>query len=83
LKKQHPDITGDKKYIQILDLAANETEEGTEQALRYLLQRNIPPEYEEIIKVMASKDNKLTVIEPEVSRVNLFEYDSMLSAGGV
>src|SRR6056297_477945 len=83
LKKQHPDITGDKKYIQILDLAANETEEGTEQALRYLLQRNIPPEYEDIIKVMASKDNKLTVIEPEVSRVNLFEYDSMLSAGGV
>ena len=82
LKKQYPDITGDKKYIQILDLAANETESGTELALRYLLQKNIAPDYENVIRIMDLKDEQTIVIEPEVSKVNLFEYDRVLSAGG-
>ncbi len=82
LKKQYPDIIGDKKYIQILDLAANETESGTELALRHLLQKNIAPDYENVIRIMDLKDEQTIVIEPEVSKVNLFEYDRVLSAGG-
>jgi hypothetical protein len=82
LKKRYPDVAGDKKYIQILYLAASESESGTETALKYLLQNNIFPAYENITEVMNLKENELIVFDPKVSNVNLFEYDQMLSVGG-
>ena len=83
LKKNHPDVAGDKKYIQILDLAANETETEIEQILKYLLKKSIELDYENITKVMNSKDSKINIFESEVSEVNLLEYDNILSVGGV
>lgn len=81
LKKKYPD-TGNKRYIEVLNLADKETETGVEKALKYLLEKDIEPCCENIKQILSSKDNRINIIEPEISGVNLFEYDNMLSFGG-
>ncbi|MCD6399145.1 MAG: IS21 family transposase [Candidatus Aenigmarchaeota archaeon] len=82
LKRKYPD-TGNKKYIQLLDLAANEIESKVEKALKYLLEKNLEPNYKNAEQILNSNENNTNNIEPNVSAVNLFEYDNILCEGGV
>lgn len=82
LKDRYPD-SGNKKYIAILNLAAKETEDEVEEALKSILERNIEPTYENVVKNISSTDKKALRIDPEVAEVKLAVYDCVLSCGGV
>ena len=82
LKDRYPD-SGNKKYIAILNLAAKETEDEVEEALKSILERNIEPTYENVVKNISLTDKKAVRIGPEVSEVKLAVYDCMLSCGGI
>jgi hypothetical protein len=78
----YPD-TGNKKYIAILSLAAKETEDEVEHILKLLLEQNVEPNCDNVIKNMSLSDKKSIRIDPVVSDVKLSVYDSMLSCGSV
>jgi hypothetical protein len=82
LKEMYPD-TGNKKYIAILSLAAKETEDEVEHILKLLLEQNVEPNCDNVIKNMSLSDKKSIRIDPVVSDVKLSVYDSMLSCGSV
>jgi transposase len=82
LKEMYPD-TGNKKYIAILGLAAKETEDEVEHILKLLLEQNVEPNCDNVIKNMSLSDKKSIRIDPVVSDVKLSVYDSMLSCGSV
>jgi hypothetical protein len=82
LKEKYPD-TASKKYLTILNCAAKETETEVEQVLKLLIEKNILPVPEEIIEHVSLKNKSPLRIEPEVSKVNLAVYDTMLSCGSL
>jgi len=82
LKGKYPD-TANKKYLQILNCAAKESETEVEQVLKLLHNQNIVPLPEKVAEDVALKGKNLPRIEPEVPEVNLESYDAILSCGGV
>jgi hypothetical protein len=82
LKEKYPE-SGNKKYIAILNLAAKETEDGVERILKLLLEQNIEPLHENVVKRMLVHDAKTVRIDPVISEVKLSAYDCMLSCGSV
>ena len=82
LKDKYPE-SGNKKYIAILELAAKETEDGIERILKLLIEQNIEPGRDNVVKMLMAPDNNSARIDPIVSDVKLSAYDSMLTYGGV
>ncbi len=82
LKTKYPD-TANKKYLAILNCAAKESETQVEQVLKLLTNQNIAPLPEKVLEEVALSGKTLLRIEPEVSKINLGVYDTILSCGGV
>jgi transposase len=82
LKSQNP-IKADKEYLEILYLAAIETETGVNQALRLLLEKGSPI-IAETVKLLLEeqKKNQFCVWHQDilVKEVDLVGYDQLLSS---
>ncbi|MFO8055322.1 MAG: IS21 family transposase [Bacteroidales bacterium] len=80
LKKKYPG-TGNRKYIEVLNLAAKETEEEVEKVLKYLLEKEYEPTGENILEVLTSKEKRSCDVNAGVVFVNLRDYDAVLGEG--
>lgn len=81
LKRQNP-LQADKEYVQILKIAAQEGEEVTQSALRWLVSRREEPLTAAIVEqyVLARREKPLAV-DVQVADADLGEYDALLSCG--
>lgn len=67
-----------REYLEILHLAARETESGVDKALRWLFENEIPVSLE-VVKEMLETDNDLNPHqEVNVDEVSLSQYDELL-----
>jgi hypothetical protein len=77
LKNQYP-VNGDKQYLQILKLAAIESEVMVEGALKTLLQKKELPEFDKI-KQLLNIDFKNHIPQVKVCLPSLDNYDLLLT----
>jgi hypothetical protein len=68
-----------KEYLQILYLAAKETETGVNEALRWLVRHGKSISAAEVKKIISAGKDIPPVTAVEVSRINLALYDGLLS----
>jgi hypothetical protein len=68
-----------KEYLQILYLAAKETETGVNEALRWLVRHGESISAAEVKKIISAGRDIPPVTAVEVSRINLVLYDGLLS----
>jgi transposase len=78
LKKRHVLPIAAKQYLNILYLAAHESEAGVEDALRALIDQGIEISDERVKKLVLSKEPIPTGTEIHVSPVDLSCYDQLL-----
>jgi Mu transposase, C-terminal domain len=78
LKKRHVLSIAAKQYLNILYLAAHESEAGVEDALRALIDQGIEISDERVKKLVLSKEPIPTGTEIHVSPVDLSCYDQLL-----
>ncbi len=77
LTKLNPNRS-DKEYLLILNLAAKESEERVDEALRFLIEKNSIVNFHAVEKIVKSKEElpKATVIN--IADVRLEDYDELL-----
>jgi Mu transposase, C-terminal domain len=78
LRRQNPRRAA-KEYLQILYLAAKETETGVNEALRWLVQHGESINAAEVKKIMTAGRDLPPVTAVEVPKINLIVYDVLLS----
>ncbi len=69
-----------KEYLQILNLAAKESESGVDDSLRYLLNQEAPITAEAVEKLTLSSQCLPKATEIRIAPVNLLVYDALLHA---
>ncbi len=77
LKDRHPE-RGHKEYLQILNLAAKESESGVEDAIRWLLTHDHPISAAGIESILKRKQTIPPVTDVQVSGIDLSLYDNLL-----
>lgn len=78
LKRQRP-LLADKEYIQILKIAAKESEAATQSALRWLLSRQEVISADIVKQYVLSRGEIASIPEILIEDVKLSEYDSLLT----
>ena len=71
-KKSH------KEYLNILHLAAKESETAVDQALSYLFDKGVTIAYDSILSLLRSNDKYTTVQDIQISEVDIRAYDRLL-----
>jgi hypothetical protein len=77
LKQSTPD-RAHKQYLAILHLAARETESGVDDALRVLIDREVPITFEEVKTLVTSGQQIAPATDVHVDAVDLDTYDQLL-----
>ena len=77
LKRQRP-IRAHKEYLKILYLASYETEEGVNEALRLLLDRECAITAEAVKEIVRSGEETSPIEDVVVESVDLLAYDELL-----
>jgi hypothetical protein len=67
-----------KEYLNILHLAAKESETAVDQALSYLFNKGITIAYDSILSFLRSNDKYTTVQDIQISEVDISAYDRLL-----
>jgi transposase len=82
LRRRHPS-KANHEYLSILHMAAKESETAVDDALRILLEQELPITAEKV-KEIVQKGNELPAItDVTITTVDLSTYDSLLSASEV
>lgn len=81
LKEARP-ATAAKEYLQILHLAARESEQLTDRALRQLISQNELPTSRKVTALIANEKTLPPIWRVEVDEVKLHAYDALLAGGG-
>lgn len=69
-----------KEYLQILNLAAKESESGVDDSLGYLLNQEEPITADAVKKIVLSSQHLPKATEIQIAPVNLLVYDALLHA---
>jgi len=77
LKERQP-TRADKEYLQILLLAAKESETGVDTALRTLIDEEKALNIESVKNKLVSDQEPVRVTAVKIDSVNLFDYDELL-----
>ena len=77
LKERHP-ARADREYLQILLLAAKETEAEVDEALRTLINEEKAVNLESVKTQLVSLAEPFSAREVKIDAVNLFAYDTLL-----
>lgn len=72
--------TADREYLTLLHLAAHETEQGVDDALRLLLAGSAPWQVAQVAALVRSGQQLPPATAVEVGRVDLRSYDALLTA---
>jgi len=67
-----------KEYLNILHLAAKESEVAVDQALGYLLDKNLSVTYDSVISQVRSSDNYTMVKDVKINKIDISAYDRLL-----
>lgn len=78
LKSGHRDTVADKMYLQILKLAADESQQAVEDALRHYLSTGQAIMLEDLRERVSSAESITLVKDIEVEPPNLSDFDSLL-----
>lgn len=78
LKKRHALRVAAKQYLNILYLAARESETAVDNALRVLIDKNMPISDEQVKMLVHSSEPVPTVTEIHIPAVDLTCYDQLL-----
>jgi hypothetical protein len=79
LRERHATAVASKQYLKILEMAARESESGTDEALRHLLDCGQPISAEEVERLLKLGFRPVPVTEVEIIPVDLGEYDGLLA----
>lgn len=81
LLRQHPRETGraDREYLGLLLLAARESEQGVDDALRLLLAEPAPLRQEAVAELLASGRALPPATEVKIAAIDLASYDVLLT----
>jgi hypothetical protein len=77
--KQHYPRRAAREYLQILQLAARESETRVDDALRTLIEQEGPMSFEAVETMVGSHEHILPLTEVAVPEVDLATYDTLLS----
>ena len=78
LKEKTP-VKAFREYTQLLLLAATETEEGVDDALRVILETGVSISSKEVESILNSKDKYPSIKDVRIDAVDLSSYDKLLS----
>ena len=78
LQSRHSDSVADKLYLQILKLAADESQSAVEDALRHCLSFGEALTLEDLRERVASADTVTSVTDIDVELPSLSDFDSLL-----
>ena len=70
--------SGNKQYLQLLELAAKDSETAVNETLRFFLSRNIPLSFEAVEAKVRSAQQPPPATEVYVEEVDLAVYDRLL-----
>jgi hypothetical protein len=76
-------LRASKEYVNILKLAATESEERTDMALNYLLDKDMPVTCQAVEELVKQHSWIKPVTEVRIAPVDLGQYDSLLESGEV
>ncbi len=79
--KKHRPARANKEYLEILHLAAKESETGVDKALRWLFEKEQPISLQAIKKLMESNSEPTPYQEVNIEEVDLYQYDQLLKDG--
>lgn len=82
LRKRHAPGRACKEYLQILHLAARESETAVEGALQLLIERGEPITAQAVEAIMRADQRPADPVEIVIAPVDLAAYDAILAAGG-
>ena len=73
----------DREYLRILELAANESEVGVDDAIRLLLDESGAISFDAVNKIVMSGRKPLSPTEISIDDVDISRYDSLLDGRGL
>jgi len=79
LKRHHPSRAA-KEYLGILYLAARENEAAVDEALRMLIDKELPIDIETVERIVCSEGQIPSAVQVTVAPVDLAAYDALLSS---
>jgi hypothetical protein len=79
LRERHAAAVASKHYLKILEMAARESESGTDEALRHLLDRGQAISAEAVERLLKLGFRPAPVTEVEIVPVDLRQYDGLLA----
>ena len=79
LRENHTEKVADKMYVQILELAAHESQDAVADALRHLIAAGEAIDVERIRKLVMDATSVRPVTDVEVEPPDLSDYDSLLT----
>jgi hypothetical protein len=77
LKKRHSQSVASKRYLNILYLAARQSETAVDDALRMLIDKNMDISDERVEAIVGSKHPVPTATEIKIPAVDLTCYDQL------
>ena len=78
LRADHAENVADKKYVQILELAARESQDAVADALRWLITNAQPIDVDQVREMVQRATSLPAVTDLEVEPPNLADFDSLL-----
>jgi len=78
LRGVHAENVADKKYVQILELAARESQDAVADALRWLITNGQPVDVDQVRELVQRATSLPAVTDLEVEPPNLTDFDSLL-----
>lgn len=79
----HAPAKASKEYLRILQLAAQETETGVDDCLRYLINNEEFLDMDNVEKILHSEKQHEVATEVVIDQVSLNDYDQLLGVVGV
>jgi hypothetical protein len=67
-----------KEYLNILHLAAKESEVAVDQALDYLLDKSMTVTYDSVLSLVRSSDNYTIARDVKINKIDISAYDRLL-----
>ena len=77
LRRRHPSRAA-KEYLEILHLAARENEAAVDEALRTLLDKELPISFEAVERILNCEGRRPWPAQIVVAEVDLAAYDALL-----
>jgi hypothetical protein len=80
LRDQHGIKQGNKQYLKILELAANESQTSVNEALRFLINHADAIDFDMVEQIVKSEQQPPDVTDVCVGDIDLYSYDCLLES---